>query len=347
MASPQGHSLGAVLAQVIAGVIVLLTLALVIAGIFLIVFDFPNLIAGALGLLLLALAYVLRPRLEMRPDGLPRDAFPALAELLDDLSHRLDAPKITSIELTSDWNAAIWQRRNIVHLQIGLPLLVAAPPAVRLAILAHEIAHLVNNDPRRRALPMAARRSLAAWLDMLGYGENRPVFDDFSGLTELLRQIAGSLLRALQVLMDRASFFDAQRSEYLADALAARMAGPDAMRDALYLTASGFALDRALQRFVPDGAQRGAETLDHLCDMAQLSDADIEARNQRLERELLQTDVAHPPTAYRLGFLETLGHVLPALTLTPAAHTQLEAEWAPYRDKIGREVLARRSIHKL
>ena len=126
--------------------------------------------------------------------------------------------------------------------------------------------------------------------------------------------------------------------------LAAKAAGSDAMRDALHLTASGFALDRALRGFVPNRADRGIETLEHLQDVAQLSDADITTRDQRLEHELLRTDLLHPPTAYRIAFLETLGPLPGAMTPDAAVSARLAAEWAPHLDKIGREVLARRRV---
>ena len=52
----------------------------------------------------------------------------------------------------------------------------------------------------------------------------------------------------------------------------------------------------------------------------------------------------HPPTAYRIAFLETLGPLPGAMALSPERHARLTAEWAPHLDMIGGEVLARRSV---
>jgi len=340
-------SFGVIVAGGIAACILLATAAFAGAGLYLLLFDFPNLVAGGIGLLFLALAYVARPRFYTQQKGMPIGAFPGLEQVLNSLSSTLNAPKIETVEFTSDWNAGVWQELpgRGAHLSIGLPLLNAASRPARVAILAHEVADLVNSDPRRGSLIFAARQTISEWLCSFGYSEIAPPQSDVAGAGELVRQMIGLALFGTRALMDRATFFASQKAEYLADGLSAKISGDGSMREALLLTASSFHLDRELRSFVPLDDDRGLRTLEFLKTAADLDVNLQQERQDRMTRELLSTDHMHPPTNYRLAFIETLGPMQGQLVVDDACWAKIEAEIAPYCEALGADVLSRRSVH--
>ncbi|TVT76191.1 MAG: M48 family metalloprotease [Denitromonas halophila] len=78
-----------------------------------------------------------------------RHAAPALYRLLDNLAERMGAESIQTIRISSEMNAAVFQRPRWGYwgamdttLIIGLPLVHSVSPRQLAAILAHELAHL-------------------------------------------------------------------------------------------------------------------------------------------------------------------------------------------------------------
>lgn len=344
---PQASSfgIGAMLAATIAVFIIISALLFAAVGLYLIFFDFPNIVAALIGLIFLALAYLARPKIAVQSEGHLRGSFPTLESALDKISNELNAPKISTIELTSDWNAAIWQSfpRRDAHLILGVPLLYAAPPGAATAILAHEMAHLVNRDPQRGTLISAARQALDEWLVMLGYDEISPQMSDIAGAGEVARQTMAFVIFSLRAVLDRCTFFASQKAEYLADGLSARLVGEDAMRDALLLLAASDHLNNQLKSFIPAGGARGRETLDFLRSNAQLPDALVQERQEHIARSLLRSDTSHPPTAYRLAFLKTLGQEN-SFVLDDETWKKIWLELGPRLEALGAEVLNRRNV---
>lgn len=85
------------------------------------------------------------------PDGkeLKRDDAPALFDLIDEVSKKLNGPKVDHVFLDDDFNASIIQIPQFGmfgwlnnYLVVGLPLLRAFGPEEFRAVLAHEFGHL-------------------------------------------------------------------------------------------------------------------------------------------------------------------------------------------------------------
>lgn len=148
----------------------------------------------------------------------------------------------------------------------------------------------------------------------------RPVHLALSlGFTELIYLYAR--------LLSHLCWRDAQRAEYLADRLAAQVAGTAAMLsllDKLHVT-------HARHLLAPNPADR--ERSDHFFDDLRARLASIPPREwdriRRVERlHVSRLDTTHPPTAYRIALLDALPIAPPAITLADDESAALALELA-------------------
>src|SRR5262249_26321605 len=123
-------------------------------------------------------------------------------------------------------------------LVIGMPLFSILSDEERLAVLGHEVGHFVNGDPTRTIFIGTAINTLVEWYPLLLPAPN-VVYD--RGLLEMLtrpvlnlfmRGLAG-FVKLLIKALSHLSWHNTQRAEYLADNMAARVGGSDAMIAAL------------------------------------------------------------------------------------------------------------------
>src|SRR5262249_8626043 len=130
------------------------------------------------------------------------------------------------------WMVVGVRRRRV--LTLGLPLLLLLEPQQRVALVAHELAHARNGDSTRGLVVGSSVRALAEFYAALAPEPSRDgsiAWDDLgffdmivNGILWLISRPAyGLLLLQLHLLLR-----DSQRAEYLADALAARVAGTEA-----------------------------------------------------------------------------------------------------------------------
>lgn len=118
------------LAYFVAACIHGLTLLTAALGAYVVIRAAPNPLLIALGLLLLLIAFELRPRfarLRKNEAPLAAGAAPALRRLADAIAAELHTSRIDAIIVTADWNASMgrygWRRRKV--LRVGLPLFAA------------------------------------------------------------------------------------------------------------------------------------------------------------------------------------------------------------------------------
>ena len=131
---------------------------------------------------------------------------------------------------------------------------------------------------------------------------------------------------------------DMQRAEYLADALAARVAGTPAaiaLQERMLL-ASTFTL--AVQQAAH--ADASGDVLAQATDaMRAVPERERERRRRVARLEHVRLEDTHPPTAMRIAMLEGRPAQAPAVTLNSAWSARIDAELEPLRERIGREVL--------
>ncbi|MGF1521979.1 MAG: M48 family metalloprotease [Leptolyngbyaceae cyanobacterium] len=163
------------------------------------------------------------------PQGisLTRKQVPQLFAMLDELSAALKAPRLDTVILNDELNAAIMQRPRFGfigwhtnYLLIGLPLMQALSPEQCKAVLAHELAHLCGDDGRVAAWIYRVRRT---WHDLAERFENTSrgglLFQRFFSWY-------GPFFRAY-------SFVHARSQEYEADRRAAELVGTQHKAEAL------------------------------------------------------------------------------------------------------------------
>ena len=156
---------------------------------------------------------------------LAREKAPRLFAAIDDICAKIDAPRADVVLLTDDYNAAVSQipRLGVFglhqnYLIVGLPLMQALPPNEWRGVLAHEFSHLSRAHARFSNWIYRVRKTWFQLMDTL----------------EKERQGGGAWLfqwffHWYAPYFGAYSFVLARRDEFEADALAARVVGPEAM----------------------------------------------------------------------------------------------------------------------
>ena len=340
------------MAWLMAALVYLTSVVMAACGIALLFGAWGSFLVPILGATLLLLCWVTRPRAAPAPDRLlSRSEYPLLYALSDRLSTAMGAPSVDGIAVSADFNAnyreATWRRRRYVEL--GAPLLGVLTLEERIALLAHELSHGANGDPLRGQFLFGAIGMLSGWAMAL-----RPLTIGRAGAGSALDPIVSVLAIPLEIAMLAASEMlllmakgvlllvlrQSQRAEYLADRLAAQVAGTGPMQSALektYLheavkaTVRTHALTRPEQAVAPVLQQ-----LPSSCSAEELAAYRSQSRSAHW-----QVDTTHPPTALRIDMLSALPHCLPSSWLTPEEELLLGEEFNRMIRSIHRELMDR------
>jgi Zn-dependent protease with chaperone function len=325
-------NLSKLLALAFATLVHLTTLFFVVIGIVMISSLWPNVFGVAGGVLALCIAWVLRPRFGKKPENpIPREEFPALYGLADDVAARLGLKPIEGIVLTTDFNAAFaqigLQRRSYIF--IGLPLFSILTPQERVSVIAHEIAHGVNGDQTRSLYIGSAIDTLSAWYYLLMPVE---ILSSESGLPGLMMAPMNLLLAGLAKIAYGGAYLlllltmrDSQRAEYLADYLESTVSGTETSLSALDKLYYGDTYSYALQRAALNN--NAGTVFDQLSElMASTPEREIERIRRIGEREGSRIDASHPPTVYRRQFLEARRVPQPQIVLTSEEAAAVDSE---------------------
>ena len=319
----------------IAALVYLGVLLLVATAVGSLVIGFPNPFAIGIAAFLFALAWLLRPRFGKPPEEgvLERSEAPILYGVVDEVASALDTKPVDLIAVDHEFNAS-WQivglRRRRV-LQLGLPLLAMLEPQERIALIAHELAHGRNGDSGRGLFVGSAVRALeevyallAPESDTDSYWE-LAIFEKLAnmGMWVISRPSLGLLYLQLFLLMR-----DSQRAEYLADALAAEVAGS---RGSIGLSEKMF-LEPTFRAVVQHAARERNE--DAACDIfgelaakvAGVPERERDRRRRVARLEEARLHDTHPPTALRIELVEARAVRDPIVSLDPAKSAAVDAE---------------------
>lgn len=340
-----GWSLARIVSYAVAGCVDVLCPALVAVGVWLLV-AMPSLETVILAIIALLLGFELRPRLgswrKLKNVKYRKDA-PELFGLLDQIAAEIGARPVHGVRADASWNASYtavgWRRRRVVTL--GLPLWDALSADQRIAVLGHEFAHGVNGDARHGAVVGTSLGTLARLQSMLRPGRRTLRRTRLALPEELARMIqallcslVGCVLTGQHLVSLRAS----QRAEYLADALAARVASPASMADALdtMLTGGGtysFVIGR--RRFPNRDTDFWTQLRRALADVP---DGEKERRRRQGARERLRVTVTHPPVHLRVKVLRDLPAGGRLVSVSAAQEEKIRAELEPDYARVAREI---------
>ena len=324
------------------------TAGLALSGAFLLL-NFASPPAVVLGLSLLSLAWLMRPRLGRTPseDLVGREQAPTLFALIEEvaaaLSTRPPALVVVNEDYNAFWNVTGIRRKRVLGL--GLPLFDPLTPQERVAVIAHELGHGRNGDVTRGLVVGSALGSLSQL-----YAVMMPVRVDsahWDGWIAIAQPITNAVLWVLSrpvwwllYLEAHLVWRDSQRAEYLADALAAGVAGtgPEiSMKERLFDEVTFDVISRqALHR--PHG-----EPIDLFAELraatAQVPGHERERRRRVARLEHARLNATHPPTGRRIALLQARPQREAAVLLTPQRSAQIDAELAPCRAELSARII--------
>ena len=328
------------LAQAVAVLVLLTPVMVAILAIWLAIALYPSFGSVLFGGLFMALAIALLPRVRKPPTKLytARD-FPALFALLNAIAEKIGTRAPDSVALTAHLNASATEygfRHSQRVLEIGIPLWIGMTNQEKIALLAHELAHFVNGDPARGTVLDLAFQTLSRWGYYLAPDEYEPALSLPDLILGVFRLPFSGLTATLLGLHFRAS----QQAEYLADAVAARVSGSAAMGSALRrLMITGLA-DKAVDSLYPYRTDQGRRIFDVMgASLGDLESPDAKDLIAKAEAEKARVDLTHPPSVYRLAFLEALGESEPAILERHFDFKSIESAFAPEADRLGKKLM--------
>ncbi|MDQ1626087.1 MAG: hypothetical protein QOJ49_1585 [Actinomycetota bacterium] len=297
-----GWHLARLTAYALALMVHAVTALVLVGGLWLLYFGWPSWVEVGLGVLLVLVAAVLRPRLGWLGSGVPvtrRDDAPRLFALIDDVAEAVGGRAPDLVVIDGEYNARfgiIGLRRRRV-LWIGLPMWRILTRQEQVGLLGHELAHGVNGDSRYGLVVGTALQNLRAWKQFTF--PRAAASDDISRrlLACYMRMPIMGVIRTLERLNLRA----AQRAEYLADEWAARTGSSEAEVSSLKKLMLGEGVVFAMSV----AARRGDRALGDVA--AQFVAAVPTDERQRLERIARlrghQAAERYPPTPMRVDLI--------------------------------------------
>ncbi len=334
------------LAYAVAGVVHLLCLALLAGGAAALWLGWLQPMPMLLGALMIAAGVLMRPRAARAPRErlVDRGEAPALWALVDEVAAALATAPPDRIVVEARFNAHWWRAglRRLRVLGVGLPLLAVLPPGQRVALVAHELAHGRNGDVTRGWFIGSAIDGLGELAGLLtpARGPQHERMEALEWLTTMLQRVLrlpveGMLAAELHLLMH-----DSRRAEYLADALAADVAGTDAAIALGESTLLATVVDGPVRR----RAVAGARDASGLLDEARTAVGSVPERERERRRRVARLEGtrlldSHPPTGLRIALLERRAHRSPRVELDGAASAAIDAELAPLVPDVERELL--------
>ncbi|HXM56640.1 MAG TPA: M48 family metallopeptidase [Candidatus Dormibacteraeota bacterium] len=356
--SRPGWTAARIVLVTISTLLTLLTLACLGVGILLIVDGFPNWFMVP-GVLLILVAVALRPRLGRPPrqGALRRERAPTLYALVDRVAAAARAPTPRIIAVTPDFNAGsgrVGMRRQTL-LELGMALWITMPAQLRVALIAHEIGHTINGDPNRALVVQPALSTFRMVADASGadrsIGEVTRFRPELRIWVRFVVLIGGLLLwmvsrvfLLISVGLSALALRDHQRAEYLADAIAADVAGTGAaaeLLDRLVLSPSIMHLIECNADTTPPkrwGALAGS--------LAARRTADLPVLRQLTERHTSLWS-SHPPLGLRARLVEVRPASEPLVTLSEEDSRSIDQELAGWYAATHRRILGTRDYREL
>ncbi|MGH9123111.1 MAG: M48 family metalloprotease [Acidimicrobiales bacterium] len=298
-------------------------------------------VIGVLGLLCLALAYAVRPRLGRIPKKavvLTRESHPRTFELLDRLGHDVGGPAFDRVALTRDINAGtsrVGVRRTRV-LYLGVPLWNCMDWNERTGLLGHELGHQVNGDVRRGFFLATSIQALRTWIDIL-----TPRSRLHSSIQIVFRTVVRYPLRwvarGLLASQLRLSSGRSRMGEYRADDIAAGLAGTEAVIRGLDTTLiASDCLSRSVRMclYQPEADLRSEEKR-FVADFPRRQRMRLRRINQLSATSLYST---HPSVHCRMVYVAAQPTSLAGSAPGASLWAGVDAELAPLIQRIGAQI---------
>jgi Zn-dependent protease with chaperone function len=262
---------------------------------------------------------------------LARATAPHLHDVVERVAVALDTRPPDVIRIDLDVNASVHRRRVRQRvLTIGAPLWFTLAPEQRIAMLGHEMAHLVDGDVLQTRYVWWAIVTLSRWRTFFLAGTR------LQGIAALARPVAwgaSTATHAVATAMVTAAFQGSQRGEYFADQLAARVASTRATVELLGTLRLAPVIRSAVHHSTSDDL-RGL-----LANRLATVPSDERARLVLAARALTDPSTAttHPPVGLRIAALQAGLPRSSSLAVGPALVRAVDDELdAPSRELMHR-----------
>lgn len=346
-----GGGLSTVLVHAVAFAVHAVTLSLAVGAVWCLVHNRGGL-GVLLGVVLLVIAWSLRPRLSRLPKDVHafrRGDAPALYGLIDEVARVVGTRGVDLIVVDKDINASVTTcglRRQRV-MRLGLPLWEMLAPQQRVALLGHELGHYTNGDTRRGIVIATAYNSLRTWRYYLAPTPD-PTPVEF--VVNVVYLAPRALILGVLLVLDRLTATVSQRGEYLADSYACQAGSTDAAAGLMDKLMVGDAAATTLQREAnkarggPRGPGRADEGADSLWerffdDVESIPEREYERRRRVGALRGHSVDASHPPTHLRRERLRASVPVTATVVLSDEDEKRISAELAVVRRRIATEIL--------
>jgi len=339
-AVPAGRSRG--LAVLLAVMVDASTLALAALGVWIAVVT-PFRVGGiVVGLVLVLVAWDVRPRLARRPEGGSHAQVvraPAFESYLHEVADAVGTRPVDEVYVNHHVNASVFdvglRRRRV--LVVGAPLWAALTTGQRTALLGHELAHFVSGDTRHSTVVGGALTTLAEWHQVMRDDRTvglvpppRGLLIGFSNwVARWFMRVLSIVPRGLSLILLVVTLQDSRRAEYRADRVSAQVAGRDDAVGLLRMSQRTDSLVLALRR-----ATAGREP-DLLAVAAGFAGTTSQAPPRTTPPGLLDS---HPPDHLRLEAVQHLPPSAGSVLLSPERAAAIDAELAPAFTKAERRL---------
>jgi heat shock protein HtpX len=230
-------------------------------------------------------------------------------------------------------------------LSIGLPLWAALGPAGRMALIGHELGHLINNDPRRRLLGQLA---LTTFLRLADIVDPRTALAHDEGMEWFAGRVLWLVYQPLFAVFSRIadalyarSMAENRAAEAYADRLALRLGGMDGVVELLRVSLHQRTVRRTTRGLtgrsgpaVSEWPRLVREALDAVPDDPA---SDLSVRHES------DLEASHPPSGWRLRLVRTWPPAAPAtpipVELLAAADEALRRRYAAMRIVVANETV--------
>jgi Zn-dependent protease with chaperone function len=266
---------------------------------------------------------------------------PVLFGVLDQIAAETGARPAHAVVIDARWNASYttvgWRRRRVVIL--GLPLWDALPADQKIAVLGHEFAHGVNGDARRGLVVGTSIATLSRLYVLLQPGPRlHRASPGMVALAEALAPVVQAALRSIvagMLIMHRLiSLRASQRAEYLADAIAARVASPASTASALDTIVTGRSTHSWVIERRKFNAGKTAFWDQMRSELSAIPQTEKERRRRENARDRLRVTDTHPPAHLRIKMVQGLPASKPVISLSAAQEEAIHAELAQDYDRI-------------
>lgn len=266
-----------------------------------------------------------------------RTEAPGVYGLCDEIAAALGEPPLDTIVIDHQYNAswAVLGLRRTRTLTLGLPLLTVLPPQVRAALIAHELAHGRNGDSARGLFVGGAAGSLSELYYLVAPKrrlDRDPTFGGLEHVANLFFWVVSRPVWWLLQLQIHLLLRDSQRAEYLADVLAADVAGAGAvveLHERLLLASTFDAVVQNAARDTSDGLLDRAAT-----QLLAVPERERERRRRVARLETARLNSTHPPTASRIELVERRGSRNAKIVVTEERSAEIDQELAGRRPAI-------------